>query len=169
MAVSRALRRLLRIRDLEEEQHRLALESALGELHSLENALVATTARARRGRELVHASANAVECTDRQAGLVETSTARRHALVLRPRVASAEESAAGLREEFLEKRVERRQAETLIQETEARDAIEAGRHGQQGLDDWYRSRMFRQQPEADSDEKNPIREVSRAIPAVDTK
>ena len=32
MAVSRALRRLLRVRELEEEQSRLALESALGEL-----------------------------------------------------------------------------------------------------------------------------------------
>jgi hypothetical protein len=39
MAVSRALRRLLRIRELEEEQCRLALESTLGELNRLESAL----------------------------------------------------------------------------------------------------------------------------------
>jgi len=48
MAVSRALRRLLRIRELEEEQNRLALESALGELNRLEYALEATIERGRQ-------------------------------------------------------------------------------------------------------------------------
>jgi hypothetical protein len=57
MAVSRALRRLLRIRELEEEQGRLALESALGELHRLENALMATFERKHRGRSLVLSTA----------------------------------------------------------------------------------------------------------------
>ena len=39
MAISRGLRRLLRVRNLEEEQSRQALESALGELNRLESAL----------------------------------------------------------------------------------------------------------------------------------
>ena len=56
MAASRALRRLLRIRELQEEQSRLALESALGELHRLEHALASTFVRERRGRSLVQAS-----------------------------------------------------------------------------------------------------------------
>jgi len=42
MAVSRALRRLLRIRDLEEEQCRLALDSAVSERNRLEHVLTAT-------------------------------------------------------------------------------------------------------------------------------
>jgi hypothetical protein len=46
MAVSRALRRLLRIRDLEEEQSRLALESAIGDLNRLESTLAATSSGA---------------------------------------------------------------------------------------------------------------------------
>ena len=50
MAVSRALRRLLRIRELEDEQCRLALESTLGELNRLECALTAT-AEPEAGRE----------------------------------------------------------------------------------------------------------------------
>lgn len=156
MAVSRALRRLLRIRDLEEEQHRLALEAALGELHRLEKALAATDARARRGRGLVHASAGADECTDRQASLVEIGAARRHATVLTSRRSAAALEAARLRVEFLEKRVERRQAETLIQESEAREVMEAGRHGQQALDDWYGSRLYREQSEMDSHESRSI-------------
>jgi hypothetical protein len=47
------------------------------------------------------------------------------------------------RQEFLSKRVERRQAETLIAETEAREAIVDGRRTQQSFDDWYSSRLYR--------------------------
>ena len=79
MAVSRALRRLLRIRDLQEEQSRLVLESALGELHRLENAMTATFVRDRQGRSLVQASARTGELPDRLAGLDETRAASRHA------------------------------------------------------------------------------------------
>jgi hypothetical protein len=151
MAVSRALRRLLRIRDLEEEQCRLALESALGELNRLEHALEATAERGRRGRRLVEASAHSGELTDRLAGLEETRAAGRRAAALGSRLADVELDAIALREEFLLKRVERRQAETLIRETEARDAVEAGRRSQQALDDWYRNRLHRKEAEADLD------------------
>jgi aspartokinase len=140
MAVSRSLRRLLRIRELEEEQSRLALESAIGELHRLEEALRATAVRSRKGRELVAASAHTGEVTDRLAGIEETRLAERHAEALTPMAAEAELDAAAAREAFLVKRVERRQAETLIRETEARDAIEAGRREQQAMDDWYLNR-----------------------------
>jgi hypothetical protein len=49
-----------------------------------------------------------------------------------------------LRQAFLLKRVERRQAEALIGETEEREAITAERRGQQSLDDWFRSRLYRE-------------------------
>jgi flagellar biosynthesis chaperone FliJ len=143
MAVSRALRRLLRIRNLEEEQCRLALESARGDLNRLEQALAATHERDRRGRSLVGASLYNGQLTDRLAGLEETKTAARFVKVLTPRIAAAESRVATLRQEFLAKRVERRQAETLIEETEARDAIEASRRAQQSLDDWYGNGLHR--------------------------
>ncbi|MDR3751733.1 MAG: hypothetical protein P4K94_09640 [Terracidiphilus sp.] len=145
MAVSRALRRLLRIRDLEEEQCRLALDSAVGERNRLEYTLAATSERERRGRRLVAASAHSGELPDRLAGLEETRAAGRLAAVLVPRIAEAENNVAALQHEFLLKRVERRQAETLIQETEVRDAIEVERRSQQGLDDWYGNRLHRKQ------------------------
>lgn len=47
------------------------------------------------------------------------------------------------REDLLQKRVERRQAETLIQESEAQGTIEAERCSQQALDNWYGSRQYR--------------------------
>jgi hypothetical protein len=143
MTVSPALRRLLRIRDLEEEQSRLALESALGELHRLKHALAATAELNRRGRRLVGASAQTGELPDRLAGLEEMRSATRRVAALAPRIADAELDVTKLRQEFISKRVERRQAETLIKETEARDAIEAGRRSQQALDDWYRNRLHR--------------------------
>lgn len=143
MAVSRALRRLLRIRDIEEEQSRLALESALSELYRLEHVLTATCERERRGRSLVQESVQTGQWEDRLAGLEETRAAGRHAAVLGPRIDAAGEEVTQLREEFLLKRVERRQAETLIEETEAREVIEVGRRGQQALDNWHSSRLYR--------------------------
>ncbi|MGA2806754.1 MAG: hypothetical protein ABSE87_01400 [Terracidiphilus sp.] len=149
MAVSRALRRLLRIRDLEEEQNRLALESALGELHGLERALTATANRDREGRALVKASAHSGLLPDRLAGLEETRAASRHAKAIGPRIETMKGQVTTLRQAFLLKRVERRQAETLIGETEAREAIAADRRGQQSLDDWYRSRLYREATDAE--------------------
>jgi len=148
MAVSRGLRRLLRIRDLEEEQCRLALESATGSLHRLQHALEATFERGRRGRRLIESSVHSGELPDRLAGLEEIRAAGRHGVALTPRIADAKLDVAALREEFLSKRVERRQAETLIRETEARDAIEAARRNQQNLDDWFGNRMHRKDAEA---------------------
>ena len=141
MAVAKALRRLLRILDMEEDQCRLALESALAELRQLERSLTATADRARSGRQLVLASAQSGELPDRLAGLEEIRAAKRRSVALVLRIDDAELEVAALRQAFLAKRVERRQAETLIQETEARDAVVAGRRGQQALDDWYLNRL----------------------------
>jgi hypothetical protein len=144
MAVSRALRRLLNLRRIEEEQTRLALDAALGELNRLRHAREAAAEQDCRGRRLVRLSAHTGEWPDRLAGLEETRAADRRRVALAPGIADAELDVAALRREFLSSRVERRQVETLIQETEARDAIEAGRRSQQGLDDWYGNRLRRE-------------------------
>jgi len=86
---------------------------------------------------------------DRQAGIEEVRTAKRHAELLGPRIESKGEEVAERRQEYLEKRVERRQAETLISETEARDAVESNRRSQQGIDDWYRNRLHRKAGEVE--------------------
>jgi flagellar biosynthesis chaperone FliJ len=138
------LRRLLRIRELEEEQNRLALESAMGELLRLEHALTATLDRERRGRRLIGASAQTGEVMDRVAGFEEKRSADCHAVALKPIIEFQAEEVTARREDFLEKRVERRQAETLIQEAEAQEDLDADRRGQQSLDDWYSSRLYRE-------------------------
>lgn len=146
MAVSRALRRLLHIRGLEEEQSRLALESALGEMNRARHALAEAGERDRRGRRLVETSARTGQLLDRLSGLEEGRAASRQAAALLPRIEAMEERVTEEREAFLAKRVERRQTETLLRETEARDAAEAGRRGQQALDEWYRSRLHGDEP-----------------------
>lgn len=140
MAVSRALRRLLGVLELEEEQAHAALERSLGELRWLEEARSSAMERERKGRRLVAASAGNGELVDRLAGLEEGRTARRLGAVLKMRIAEAEKEVAVRRRSFLAKRVERRQAATLIEETEAAEATEASRRGQQATDEWFLGR-----------------------------
>jgi flagellar export protein FliJ len=140
MPISRSLSRLLRVREIEEEQRRLALESAQQELLRLETALAAAGERDRQGRALVTASARSGNLPDRLAGLEESRASKRHLKALSPRIAESEEVVEERREEFLEKRIERRQVETLIEESESREAVEEGRRGQQNLDAWFGGR-----------------------------
>jgi flagellar biosynthesis chaperone FliJ len=146
MSANGPLRRLLRVLELEEEQCKIALGSAVGALNRLEGMLAGAEDRARGGRQLVAASARSGELTDRLAGLEESRTASRHVQALAPRIAVAKREAADLREVFLAKRVERRQAETLLREAESRQALEADRRTQHSLDDWYLSRLHRSRP-----------------------
>lgn len=157
MAISRGLRRLLRIRILQEQTCRLELDSALGELNLLAQALRSSDARDHRGRGLIGSSARTGELADRLSGLEESRIAGRHAAALRPRIANAEEEVAERRQVFLARRVERRQAETLIEEAGARDAVDAGRRAQQAVDDWYGTRR-RRSPDA-------VQPKPRAAPA----
>jgi hypothetical protein len=157
VAVSRALRRLLRIREIEEEQCRLALEVATGDLNRLNTALAATGERERAGRRLVGTSARTGELTDRLAGLEEARSAERMAAALVPHIADAETDVALLRQEFLAKRVECRQAETLIEESRLLDAREQDRRSQDALDDWFRNRQFRERSNAATAEADTVR------------
>jgi len=143
MAVSRGLRRLLRIRTLEEQQSRMELESAMSELRLLEQALDNAAGRETHGRRMIETSARTGVIADRLAGLVECDSAGRQTTLLQPRIASAEEDAAELRRLFLAARVERRQAETLVEEAETREELDAARRGQKELDDAFGSRRSR--------------------------
>ncbi len=143
MAVSRGMRSLLRVRAIQEEQSQAALDEALGELNRLEVALKLARRREHAGRRLVAASAATGNLTDRMAGLEETRTAQRFASALKPRIAEAQEAVRERRSQFLEKRIERRQAETMIQQRERSDELEAARRAQRGVDDWFLGRLRR--------------------------
>lgn len=155
MPVSAALRRLLHVRGLEEDQQRLALETTLAGLHALELALERARARERRGRQRI---ASAGDPADRIAALVETQSAARHGAALVPRIAAAQREAAQIRAQYLLKRVGRRQAETLIRETEAADALKGSRRAQQDLDDWFGARAGRARSAAAS-ARRPLKKL----------
>jgi hypothetical protein len=141
MAVSRAFRRLLRVLEIEEEQRRVEFAAGLGEVNRLNRALEAAGKRDRGGRLLVASSAFSGDASDRLAGLEETRTARRVEVALKPKIATAESLAATLRQEFLAKRTERRQAEVLVDKAEAREAAEAEKRSQRNIDDRFLSRF----------------------------
>ncbi len=152
MAVSRSMRRLLRIRDMEEELRQGALDAALNELTRLQAALAAARERERGGRRIVSASARSGEVTDRIAGLEEINAGRRHAAALTPIVAEAESAVGARRQQLLAKRTERKQVETLIRKTETGDAAEAVRRAQREVDDWFLNKR-RRSKDADKPER----------------
>jgi thioredoxin-related protein len=138
--VSHALKRLVRVRELEEERSRLALDSAVAERDRLTHALELASHRERNGRALIVLSAHSGELCDRLAGLEETRMAHRLRELLFERIAAAELEVSEQRERYLSTRIKRRQADTLIEEAERKDAEQCVRRDQQDLDEWFRSR-----------------------------
>ena len=149
MSLSRSLEKLLRIRGVEEEQRRRALEASEAELRSLvQNAKIARqTEQLGRRREV--AGMVAGEITERQSGMVESAGAQKRSRMLAARIVVAETETAASRQAFLEKRVERQQVETLVEQAGAREAVETLRRSQRDVDDWFGSRNHRNTDGAD--------------------
>jgi len=147
MTESRSLKQLLRIRALEEEQSRALLEAALGELHRMEASLVLNQQREVRGRRLVAQShrraGDEIQGIDRRAGIEESVAARRSIAAITPRVEVQKQVVEEMRRIFLARRVDRRQAETLIVEAAARAEVESSRRAQRTMDDWFGARISR--------------------------
>jgi hypothetical protein len=135
MASTRQIERVVRIRQLEEDESRRTLELAL------ELALRAANQKERAGRSLVAASASSGEIADRIAGMEESRSASRLGLALASRIRAAGDAVALFRQDYLNKRTSRLQAETLAETERAREAAINLRRGQQALDDWYLNRL----------------------------
>lgn len=140
MQLSTPLRRLLRIRELEEEQGRLALEAALQEMNRVRAVLETAAQRAKEGRRTLADGLRTDNLVDRIAGLEETHMASQIVDSLQVRIAAAEHRAAELRARFLATRAHRQQAETLVDERDERARLDGERRSQRDLDDWHRSR-----------------------------
>lgn len=142
-AAAKPMRRLLRVLDLEEEQMQRALEAATEELRHLERAREVACERERQGRALIGASATSGQIADRVAGLEEIRQGQRAASALASRITEAQAQATARRKEYLAKRIERQQAETLVRAAEAREAREAAQREQRSLDDWFLGEVLR--------------------------
>ena len=140
MSVSRALRNLLKVRGLEEEQYKGALESALAELRALETALGAALSRRRAARCSAAAQIEAGDGLGRRAAELELDAESRRATVLAARLPAFAARVVEARELYLGKRTERRQAESLVDAAAQRDELEGDRRLQRSVDDWFNTR-----------------------------
>src|SRR5581483_7055528 len=125
MSRRKTLERLLRIREIQEEQKKLRLDAAQATLKSLQRARDAAAEMERGGRALAAESVISGELADRQAGLMQTEFARRRARMLAPWIASTQKETVELRRDFMDKRMQRRQAETLVGLEDTRDKVES--------------------------------------------
>lgn len=141
MPPGQSLKRLHSIRAAEEEQYRTQMNLALAELRRLEEALENSRERLRRALTLFSGSVHNGVVEDRIAGLEAAALADRLARVLAERIRIANGHFTQLRAQFLAKRVERRQVETLLDAVIAQDLIEGNRKNQLALDEWFRSRL----------------------------
>lgn len=133
------LRRVLRVRALLEELSKLELERQSGELRRLEKSAEGQRAgsRAARGDALRRLTAGEaewmLEIADAEILAWKSGRLRSQAESRRPEVEAA-------RAAMLERRLERRQVETLVTEAAAAEAVDEGRQEQKRIDDWFQSR-----------------------------
>jgi flagellar export protein FliJ len=139
MPVSAGLKRLLRIRELEEELSQSALDSAVTAREHFQRKLQLAVQRKQDGRTLWGASASAEQSEGRRIALEEMRMGHRLADFASDRLAEAEKQLSQRRESYLATRTRRRQAETLIEAAQCDDAQLALRRNQQELDEWFRS------------------------------
>jgi hypothetical protein len=137
LAVSKAIRRLLHLLNMEEEMNRRQLEAARVKLAQLETALKAAGQQERSGRQLFNSGVLSEVLPDRLAGLEEVHAAIRLGAFLQQNIELATSQFNERREEYFAKRLERRQAETLVEAAEATHKIEVNRKSQHALDEWY--------------------------------
>jgi flagellar export protein FliJ len=135
--IRRVLTRLLRLRELEEEQTRIQLESAVGDRDRVQEDLAQTADYLTQGRQSFRASVTNRDAMGRTGAVLETEQARQQRLRILPRLQAAEAEVTRQREEYLLRRTGRRQVETLVENEKEMAAVETARRVQQILDDWY--------------------------------
>ncbi len=143
MVPKKVLKRLLRLRELEEEQGRRELELAVLEENRVQQQMLFAGQRLAMGRHHFVEGIARGNGADRAGGVIEVEFSRRQQLLIKPRLEAVEQELARQREHFMTRRAERRQVETLVRDRDKVAAIETGRRAQQMLDDWYGRRTER--------------------------
>jgi len=151
LPASRTLKRLHAIRSAEEQQCRTTLDAAVSDLRSLERMLARVKQRRGCARSLIAASIRSGVAEDRMAALEEASLFDRLARALAGKIAAAEQRLSQARNQFMAKRVERRQVETLLEAARVQAGIEASRKNQSALDEWFRSSAKHRRPDRPQD------------------
>ena len=141
MAGPHNLRRVCDVRKVQERLRRAQMESALARLRLLRNTLMTALESAKHARAMIVSSISSGEQVDRIAALQEITTSERRRKFLQQQIAAAEAEVASMRQEFMSKRIERRQVESLLDAARMRLQIEEKHKIQTALDDWHLSRL----------------------------
>ena len=140
MKNKRVLSRLLRLRELEEEQSRLQLERAAREREIVARAEDSAGERLRAGRSEAISGASRGDALRRMAGQAEAKVGQCWQDRLASSVRGAEAELIRQREEFLLRRTDRRQVEMLAQAEERTHRESMEKQAQRMLDDWFGQR-----------------------------
>jgi flagellar export protein FliJ len=168
MAVRRVLARLLRLRELEEEQRRLELEAAVGERNQMAQEMSRAEERQARGRKSFVAGLGEPDSAGRFGGVMEMEHARRLQQLIEPRLVAAEDAMLRRREVFLTSRTGRRQVEILVERQEETERESAMRRAQQMLDDWYGRRVPKTVAGAGNGAGSKLRSEMQTLDVFDT-
>jgi len=137
MSGKKAFLRLMRLRELEEEQSRQVLELSVGRHREIQGELAQATSRQAESRAQFVASAGEADTSGRCGAMLEMSFAAQQQHQAQLALQAADLAVATQRAEFLVRRTERRQVETLLRQQRSLLEIETRRRAQQILDDWY--------------------------------
>ena len=137
MPRKRVLSRLVRLRELEEEQGRLSLEDAVRRRGRVCEEMDHAKKETEMGRMSFLNGVARRDALGRTGGLIGMEIGVRECARVAPRLQGADREVELQREEFLRRRTARMQVESLA--TEARNLAEAevAQRAQQILDDWY--------------------------------
>jgi len=137
MSVKPVLARLLRLRELEEEQSRLELEAAVAAQGSVERERNAVAQRQASERRAFVAGVEGGDYRVCTGAIVEMEQARSERGRIEVRLAGVENEVRRQREEFIARRTSRKQVSTLVDAAREESEVEVARRVQQMLDDWY--------------------------------
>jgi phosphoglycerate-specific signal transduction histidine kinase len=145
--MSRSLKRILKVRQLIEDQSRARLEVAMRNLADVERGIAGWQRHGSANRELARAAMIDHDPEERIAAEVEEGLSKWTIQRLRPVEDKFREQVAICREQFLELRKQTLQASSLLSKVEAEAEAERLRKAQKALDEWYQTERLRSQLE----------------------
>ena len=149
------LLRLLRLRQLEEDQSRQTLEAAVVERDHAQRQFAMAAEHQTLGRRQFVSGVLRQNPLERTGAVLEIERAAREQTRLLPMLEAAEIEVTQRRALFLAQRTDRRQVETLVENERLKSEVEVARRAQQMLDDWYGRRSLPEKPRAGNSLSRP--------------
>lgn len=141
--MSRSLKRILKVRQLVEDQSRIQLEAAVRNLAEVEQGIASWQRRGVASRELARAAMINQDPENRLAAEVEEELVYLRVERLKPIREACLEQVMVCREQFLEHRKLTMQTSSILSKREAEAEAERLKKTQQALDEWYQSERLR--------------------------